>query len=458
MQKKIITKNIKHTDNKTDKLYRMIRFVQSFIFSQELCNIILIVSNKETKQLNHRNTKNALTIITKKLIFNRVGIFEMCVAAILSFSNIITTAQNSKPTINLIKECWTSKYIHSPTSLFKEKKVTLNLIKNESDTTEVKKSIWEFSENFLTVSKIVNKEKKIVFKCPYSYDDAKKLLKLNFDYYFIEYTFQPISPKLEMAILKKIENRHEHFPKKEEKPLKLPKKKNVWVFILCGQSNMAGRAKVAPEDTVAHERIFTINQNGDVILAKEPIHFYEPKFNGLGCGLSFAHELLEHVPKNTSILIIPAAIGGSSIKEWINDSIVSDVRLLTNFSEKVALGMSYGIIKSILWHQGENDTRTNDLIKIYDAQLRTLFSQFRKIVENPEIPILIGGLGTYSEKEALWKNLNEKIHDYIKTDTHAFFVSADGLVDIGDRIHFNSASIRELGKRFAKTYLQILEK
>jgi len=39
----------------------------------------------------------------------------------------------------------------------------------------------------------------------------------------------------------------------------VPAKKKVWVFVMAGQSNMAGRGQVEPEDTVANERILAIN-------------------------------------------------------------------------------------------------------------------------------------------------------------------------------------------------------
>ena len=44
----------------------------------------------------------------------------------------------------------------------------------------------------------------------------------------------------------------------------------VWVFILAGQSNMAGRGKIEAEDTISAPRILTINDKGDIIPAKEP--------------------------------------------------------------------------------------------------------------------------------------------------------------------------------------------
>jgi hypothetical protein len=90
-------------------------------------------------------------------------------------------------------------------------------------------------------------------------------------------------------------------------------KDKTWVFILAGQSNMAGRGAIDMNpfngDTITNRRIQTINQNGEIVLAKEPLHFYEPKMAGLDCGLSFARTMLLSIPKDVTILLIPTNSG-----------------------------------------------------------------------------------------------------------------------------------------------------
>ena len=112
-----------------------------------------------------------------------------------------------------------------------------------------------------------------------------------------------------------------YFSKRTEAMSNNINKENVWVFIMAGQSNMAGRGIVEPEDTVPDKRILSINKDGQIIIAKEPLHFYEPERTGLDCGLSFAKTLITKIPGNISILIIPTAVGGSSIRQWLGDSI-----------------------------------------------------------------------------------------------------------------------------------------
>jgi hypothetical protein len=232
-------------------------------------------------------------------------------------------------------------------------------------------------------------------------------------------------------------------------------KENVWVFILAGQSNMAGRGLVEPEDTITNDRVFTINPAGEIIPAREPLHWYEPLLTGLDCGLSFGKTLASHLPDSVSILILPTAVGGSSISQWIGDSTYRNVTLLSNFKEKVALGKANGTIKGILWHQGESDTGSEELIELYQERLKTLFLKFRTEIGNDSLPVLIGELGSFSANDPNWQAVNKQIRAYVATDPHATIIQTSDFTHKGDFIHFNSEGQRTMGERFALKYLEM---
>ncbi len=254
----------------------------------------------------------------------------------------------------------------------------------------------------------------------------------------------------------KVDKRTKYFPKEVVPLKKLPSRENFWIFVLAGQSNMAGRGHVEPQDTIPNKRILTIDKDGEWIEAKEPLHFYEPKMKGLDCGMSFARTLLESVPDSVTIGLIPCAIGGSSIEQWIGDSLFRHVQLLSNFESKVNWAKQDGVIKGILWHQGESDAHP-PMISSYEANLRTLIGKFRKIVGNDAIPVFIGELGRYAEpaeRHAHWAGINQQKKKYVATDKNSYLISSEGLNEKGDNTHFNSASQRELGKRFAEKFLE----
>ncbi|WP_372755648.1 sialate O-acetylesterase [Labilibaculum sp.] len=244
-----------------------------------------------------------------------------------------------------------------------------------------------------------------------------------------------------------------NFPKKTAYPDKMPKKKEVWVFLMAGQSNMAGRGFVEVQDTIPSQRILTLNSQNEVILAKEPLSFYEPKMQGLDCGLSFARELLKQVPDEVSVLLVPTAVGGSSISKWVGDSIHRNVQLLTNFKAKMDLAKKYGAIKGILWHQGESDANKN-CIPEYENRLSDLFSTFRRFSGNKNLPIFVGKLGSYSNNKRSWLLINEQIEHYADNQENTYLIPTADFMHRGDYLHFDSRSQRKLGIRFANEYLK----
>lgn len=251
------------------------------------------------------------------------------------------------------------------------------------------------------------------------------------------------------------EDRTRYFPTTVELLDEYPDKEKVWVFIFAGQSNMAGRGLVEPEDTIPHERILTITPEGKLALAKEPLHFYEPNRTGLDCGLSFGRTLIQHVPDSVHLLLIPTAVGASSLSHWIEDRTHRGVSLLSNFKEKVALGKELGTIKAIIWHQGESDS-SDERRPMYKARLEQLFTMFRDIVEKDDLPIIMGELGLHSFKEQERSRVNQKMHEFASRDLFTSVIHTTDLDDKGDRIHFNSEGIRIMGQRFADRFLDMM--
>jgi len=253
---------------------------------------------------------------------------------------------------------------------------------------------------------------------------------------------------------KTVAERTTYFPKRIEVMSTRINKENVWVFIMAGQSNMAGRGIVEPEDTVSDKRILSIDKDGQRIIAKEPLHFYEPERTGLDCGLSFAKTLIKKIPDGISILIIPTAIGGSSIRQWLGDSVYRNVKLFSNFLAKVEIAKQNGIIKGILWHQGESDANEKD-IPLHKQRLGLLFLKFRTAVGNTKLPVLLGELGSFSDNPVNFNLINKAIHEYAAEDKNSGVISTKDLKDKGDHLHFNSKGQRTMGKRFAKAFLNI---
>lgn len=258
---------------------------------------------------------------------------------------------------------------------------------------------------------------------------------------------------LPMLLLSFAGDRTRYFPRVVEYPVEIPSKENLWVFILAGQSNMAGRGLVEPQDTIPNPRVLTINQEGEIIIAKSPLHFYEPRRTGLDLGHRFGNVMAEHLPDSVSVLVVPTAVGGTPISLWIEDHEFRGVRLLTNFREMTDLAGSVGTIKGVLWHQGESDSNEEG-IPLYKGRMTELFSKFREFAGEDELPIVVGELGLHDKNAENRGRINQIIHDYAAGDPWSAVVTTTDLSHVGDSTHFNSEALRTMGERYAGEYLR----
>ena len=85
------------------------------------------------------------------------------------------------------------------------------------------------------------------------------------------------------------------------------------LYILMGQSNMAGRGTVEAIDSQPHPRVFALKSNNEWGPATEPLHWDKPERIGVGPGYAFGRAMAEQDP-SVQIGLIPAAVGGSSIR------------------------------------------------------------------------------------------------------------------------------------------------
>jgi hypothetical protein len=73
------------------------------------------------------------------------------------------------------------------------------------------------------------------------------------------------------------------------------------------------------------------------------------------------------------------------------------------------------------------------------------------------VPFVVGQMGRFDGKP--WdpeREMVDRAHQAVpKRVSNVAFVSAGGLKDKGDQIHFDGASYRELGKRYAKVFLEM---
>ncbi len=237
---------------------------------------------------------------------------------------------------------------------------------------------------------------------------------------------------------------------------KKPEQADFQIFLLAGQSNMAGRGAVAEQDKEIHPRVFALSKEGVWKPAVAPIH-YDKKWAGTGLGKSFAVALAEENP-DIIVGLVPAACGGSPIESWQPGGYHKQTKSHP-YDDAVARSkraMENGTLKAILWHQGESDC-TSEKAQVYKEKLIQMIARFRRDFKNPKLPVIIGQLGRFPEKP--WsdaKKTVDRAHREI-ADVMPFvaFVPSEGLACKKDNVHFDSPSLRAFGKRYAEAYLEL---
>jgi hypothetical protein len=221
--------------------------------------------------------------------------------------------------------------------------------------------------------------------------------------------------------------------------------KNLQIFLLIGQSNMAGRGPVEAADQVPHPRVFKLTKELTWVPAVDPLHFDKPTVVGVGPGLSFARTVADAEP-HSEIGLVPAAFGGTSLDEWKPDGELYRAAL-----DRARVALKSGHLAGILWHQGESDSAA-EKAATYAVRFGKMVARLRADLNAADVPIIVGETGRFRpDAEAI----NTVLAALPQTVPKCAFVSAEGLTDKGDKLHFDSASQREFGRRYARAWFAL---
>jgi Carbohydrate esterase, sialic acid-specific acetylesterase len=243
-----------------------------------------------------------------------------------------------------------------------------------------------------------------------------------------------------------------------DKPINVPPPEKFHLFLLVGQSNMAGRGKIETQDTASHARVLMLSKTGAWVPAVEPMHF-DKSSAGVGLGRTFGMQLADANP-NITIGLIPCAVGGSPIDTWKPGEYYTATKShpWDDAIKRAKLAQQSGEIKGILWHQGESDA-TSTLAPVYEAKLHALIQAMREELKVPDAPFIAGQIGQFADSP--WSDAHKLVnaaHEALSQKIpHTAFVSSDKLQHKGDKVHFNAESYREFGKRYAAAYVKLLE-
>ena len=215
------------------------------------------------------------------------------------------------------------------------------------------------------------------------------------------------------------------------------------LYLLIGQSNMAGRAPYTKTEAQPIPRCYLFKgKNNTIEPAKIPLNGYstiKKRMPGKrGPGYAFAKTMLA-ANSSTPLLIVSNAKGGTSIRLWKKGQLFyKEAICQTKAAERHG-----GILKGILWHQGESDSKDAQ----YLDKLKTLIENLRSDLGAPNLPFVAGQI----KKGTL---INDQIAKLPKTVPHTAFVPSNGLTTM-DGTHFDAASIKKMGAGYAKEMLKL---
>ncbi|MBX2839828.1 MAG: sialate O-acetylesterase [Gammaproteobacteria bacterium] len=289
------------------------------------------------------------------------------------------------------------------------------------------------------------------------------------------------------------------------------------VYLLAGQSNMVGfseagaKAANPGEPDAPNSRILQLNVTGNdsqnfptaasfsdpaavavpnprFVVALDPLHSgYDVTIEGkegtfIGLGLSFAKRALPDTTAN--IILVPTAWSNTGFCERENNEInnlgwlpapVSNAALSGTLLHDRAIARTDiviqetgGILRGILWHQGEADSDDLDCAVNYEQNLQNMVASLRSNIQldargavargsNADVPLVVGtmsrggGFGEFPPEKSLVDNVHKNIASLVPFST--VVINDDLVPDAypcgeGSCIHFGSRAYREMGVRY----------
>lgn len=246
---------------------------------------------------------------------------------------------------------------------------------------------------------------------------------------------------------------------------------NFHIYLAFGQSNMEGQGSIESQDKTVDPRFQMLSTIDNFRGRKlgtwnDAIPPLANNHGGLGPSDYFGRTLVEKLDPQIKVGVVVVAIAGCSIvafdspldqgymstqagwfKDIVNDYGGDPYQRLVDMAKKAK---EDGVIKGIIFHQGETDEGDSDwpnkVKKVYDRLVRD-------IGLDEDIPFFAGEV----PHEGSSKGTNNNIRKLPQQSKNFYIVSAEGLNDLDMmRIHFSSQGYRDFGKRYAEKVIEVL--
>lgn len=256
----------------------------------------------------------------------------------------------------------------------------------------------------------------------------------------------------------------------------LPQDTNRFVFLCFGQSNMEGFPGIEEQDKGPVDERFQVlvavdfpkqgRAKGSWYPAVPPL--CRPSA-GLGPADYFGRTLLSNLPPNIRVGIVNVSVAGCKIELFDKDNFQTYASSAPNWMTNIInayggnpyqrlvdmakLAQKDGVIKGIVLHQGESNTKDKEWPRKVKGIYENLLKDLNLQVE--DVPLLAGELVNEDQGGAC-ASMNKIIDELPKTIPTARVVSSAGCASRPDHLHFTPEGYRELGRRYGKKMLSLM--
>lgn len=273
---------------------------------------------------------------------------------------------------------------------------------------------------------------------------------------------------------------------------------NFFIFLGIGQSNMQGKAPIqsvdrsstsdfTDADWARYKKMIVVSSNSSQVgtwaTAKPPIVRPDTE---LGVTDYFGRYLVKGLDERYKIGVVVVAVDGCSIRAFsksqsVVNSYLSEARNASpsqtwvtgaaeqygnypygKLVEMAKKAQKSGVIKGIIFHQGETDAYSNDWLRSVYQLYTNLLADLELSMDS--VPFIAGEPVQQSEGGACAGAIPwvDKVPSYFKQESGkdiAYVASSVGCGKISsDNYHFSSAGYRKLGQRYGEIMLPLLIK
>ncbi|SHK49430.1 protein of unknown function [Fibrobacter sp. UWB12] len=251
---------------------------------------------------------------------------------------------------------------------------------------------------------------------------------------------------------------------------------NFHIYIAYGQSNMEGNATNFDKnvDGKEHPRVKMFATTSCSNLGRPTVGEMYPAVPPMfkcNAGLSpadwFGRHMADSLP-NVTIGIIPVAQGGTSIRlfdpddyknylnsaeSWLKNGAKAygdDGNAMGRIIEVAKKAQEKGVIKGIIFHQGETDGGMSNWEQIVKKTYEYMLKQLGLNAE--ETPFVAGEMVDGGS----CAGFNSRVHNLSKYIVNFSYASSKGYGSKGDGLHFTVEGYRGMGLRYAQQMLKLI--